>query len=319
MLEILIDKVVPGVARLVLYITAGILLGWVLEVLGITRRLAVVARPVMRVARLPPLCATAFMTAFVSPKAAAGMLSAAFANQEIDRKALILGATANSVPSALMHLKVAAPLLITVLGLAGLGYVGFIVGSSLLLLVITMVLGQLHRSETHTEHGDSPSAAATIKQPRITDWRVAWQRWRQLLPKVLLIAVPLYSLVAYLNATGAFKKMGALLPPGLESILPPSAMAILVAGMSGASRAAPVAREFLDSGELTSTAVFFTLLTGYVLSLPIRVMRRNLPSALSLYPGRNGLYIILLSQGVRWLLAATLVLGWITTQWKAAA
>ena len=308
--EVFID-VLRGVWRLVFYMTLGIALGWLLEASGAVRRLGIMASPIIRLAKLPPICVSAFVTAFASAKAAGGMLSGAHSSGELDRRSLILGAVANSFPSALMHLRVSGPVMIATLGLAGGLYVAFTVMNAAIVLCVVLLLGNL------TGRGDASSkqnVESVVAPPTLTPkaaLRVAWNRWRKLLPKMLMVAVPLYIVVAVLNRSGCFKALASRMPAGLDAILSPSAMAVVAMQMTSTTRAVPVAREFLDSGALLPTSLFFALVTGYALSLPLRVIRRNLPSTLSLYPGRSGVWIILLSQGIRMAVAVSFIVGWI--------
>lgn len=310
MLEIILERVLPGVVRLIVYISLGIALGWVLEALGIVRRLGRWVKPVIHWAGLPPVCATAFVTALASQKAAGGMLSAAYSNREISRRSLILGGAAISFPSAMMKLRFAAPLLITTLGLAGLAYTGFVIVGSALVLTVVMIGGHVWRDAEPAVYGGAERAEEAETAWDRPGWRVAWERWRQLLPRVLLVAVPVYTLVAVLGEMGLFGKLADTFPPQLERFLPPEAMAVIVMQMGSTTRAVPVAQEFLNSGALSPAALFFALVTGYVISLPFRVMRRSLPSVLSLYPGRNGVWILVTSQAPRFLLGVILMLGW---------
>ncbi len=312
MIEVLLYKVLPGVGWLVFYISIGILLGWLLELAGITQFLARLVGPVIHRANLPPVCTSSFATAFVSPKAAGGMLSAAYANGELSRRSLILGAVANSFASALMHLRVAGPLLISTLGIAGLAYVSFTVMNSLIVLLTVLIIGSLKKEQFSAEAPDATDVVVgEYKSLPAAGWRVVFKRWRSLLPRVLAVAIPVYVLVAWLKHIDAFERLGEKMPAVVASILPPSAMSVVVMQMTSTTKAVPVAREFLNSGELTALALFFALVTGYVLSLPVRVLRRNLPSALSLYPGRNGLWITLLSQGIRFVVALGFVVFWV--------
>lgn len=316
MLEIILERVLPGVIRLIVYISLGIALGWVLEALGVVRRLGHWVKPVILWAGLPPVCATAFVTALASQKAAGGMLSAAYSNQEISRRSLILGGAAISFPSAMMKLRFAAPLLITTLGLAGLAYTGFVIVGSALVLTVVMIGGHVWREAEPADSGSAEQAEAKAEEQGLNrpGWRVAWERWRHLLPRVLLVAVPVYTLVAVLGETGFFGKLADTFPPQLERFLPPEAMAVIVMQMGSTTRAVPVAQEFLNSGALSPAALFFALVTGYVISLPVRVMRRSLPSVLSLYPGRNGVWILVTSQSPRFLLGVILMVGWFIVQ-----
>ncbi len=317
MVDLIIKDILPGVLELVLLISFGILLGWILEAAGAVRFLGRLAAPVIRFAKLPSVCASSFVISIASQKAAGAMLSSAYSNKEISRRSLILGAAANSFPGALIKLRVAAPLLIATLGVAGIAYVAFTVAGSALVLAVVMAGGRIWRRSEHDlviEQGASGENPAAKEK---TSWRIAWQRWRQLLPKVLAVAVPVYTIVAILNEKGVFSKLATKFPPQLEGFLPPEAMAVMVMQMASTTRAVPVAKKFIDSGALTPAALFFALVAGYVVSLPLRVVRRNLPSALSLYPGRNGVWIIVISQVPRFLLGLALLTVWFLIQMRS--
>jgi hypothetical protein len=246
------------------------------------------------------------------------MLSAAHANGEISRRSLVLGAAANSFLGGLTHLRVAGPLLIVTLGAAGTAYVAFTIASSVATLAFVLLLARRWPDPVPAgrpvPEAATTAAAATPAPPTPAGWRTAWERWRRLLPKALLVAIPVYTLVAVLDETGVFAALSKKLPPQLAAVLPAEAMAVIVTQMANTSRAVPVAKGFLDSGALSTATVFFALVAGYVISLPMRVVRRNLPGALALYPGRNGMWVILLSQAPRFLLGLALVIVWLLLQ-----
>ena len=317
----LIYSVLPKVYTLALYVSIGILVGWLLEITGMVQRIGRIAAPLMRRTQLPTICITSFATAFASPKAANGMLSAAEAHGEISRRSAIIGGMANSFPSGLMHLRMAGPILITTLGAAGLAYVSFAIFNSTVVLVVAIVLARFWHDtqpdpppQENANPDDKRAAEEKTKKPKLTGSALLWSRWRQLVPRVIMIAIPVYTLLAWLKQAGAFKAISRQMPPALEAALPPASLAVIVMQMSSTMRAAPLAREFLDSGELTAATVFFALVTGYLLSLPVRVLRRNLPGAISLYRGRIGIWITLLSQGTRFVVALLLVIGWFLFQ-----
>ena len=308
--EAFAEHVIPGVLRLTLFMSLGILLGYVMEVFGIIRRLARLARPVISWANLPPVCAASFVTALASQKAAGAMLSAAYTNSEITRGTLVLGAVANTFPSALMHLRVAAPVLVATLGFAGGAYVVFTVANAAVVLGIVLVAGHFRHAAASGPLKSSAEPVPREKSLPQYGWQGAWQRWKRLLPRVLLLAVPVYTLAAVLTETGVFKAAARGLPRQLAEVLPPEAITVIVVQMGSTVQAAPVAKSFLDAGTLGPLTLFFVLVTGYVVSLPGRVLRRSLPATLSVFPGRNGFYVIALSQGARWLVALTVVLLW---------
>lgn len=308
MVELVLEKVLSGVAKLALWISFGVLLGVALEVIGLVRRLGAISRPLVRLLRLPPIAASAFVTSFVSPKSGNAMLSGAFANEEISRRSLVLSAAANSFPSTLMHLKVSGPLLIAMLGAIGMAYVAFVTAGGCAVLATVILISRLWRGDAETAEREVTSS--TPGPGLAGAWKRAWSRWRKLLPKVLLVSLPLYAAIAWLNDAGLFRRWSRMLPGGLEDLLPPESMVILASHMAGATRAATVAREFLESEALSPLAVLLTLMTGYALTLPVRVLRRTLPSTLSLFPGGNGFLIIAVTQIPRMIFAVCLITVW---------
>ena len=87
--------------RLLLGLALGLLIANTLEALRWTRHLARLARPLARVAHLPPVAGAAFALAFVSPASANGLLSERHEAGEISRRELMLANIFNSLPAFL--------------------------------------------------------------------------------------------------------------------------------------------------------------------------------------------------------------------------
>lgn len=305
--DLLWTKVLPQVWDLTLTLSLGVFIGVLLEVSGCLKKLAKYAGPLLSLGRFSPESGAAFVASFGSTKAAHAMLASAYRGGKIQRRELVLSAVANSLPSTLLHLKFFAPLMISVLGAVGAAYVGFVIGAAVLVFLVAVVLSRLLVSPTiNTVDAEDLKAVSVRPTPKIAA-RMMWDRWWKMTLRVLLVAIPVYAAVDWIQAEGGFKWIASILPSWVDAIFPVQSMSIIVAQLSGTTAAVSTTKSLLESGALSGTQVFFTLLAGYCLALPVKVLRRSLPSAVSIFPDTTGFWIIGVSQGVRLLLAVSMV------------
>lgn len=302
MLEFILH-LIPSVVRLMVFISLGVFVGCLLEHSGLSRKLAVLSRPFERWSRLPRVCASAFALAFISPRAANGMLAGACLDERITRREMISAAIANTFPNTFLHLRTMAFAIIPLLGTAGLAYVLFqlISGLCCTLFVITVLRYTLPR-KPHT-NATQTTLPETTKLSGKEVLHKACKRTQKILKRILVLTVPLYLIIGLLDHYGLFTKLATQMPATLANILSPASMTVIAAHMSSMLNAASVASKLLESGTLTHLDVFIALLFGYTLSVPIRVIRHSIPSALGVFPGRDGLRIVFIAQGLRLLLA----------------
>ncbi|CAA6679495.1 MULTISPECIES: hypothetical protein [unclassified Lentimonas] len=308
-LDLFLNKVLPYVFTLSLYISLGVLIGVLLEITGAIKGLAKIARPILALGNFPAVCAAAFVTAFSSAKTAHSMLASAYRGQQINRRELILGAVANSLPVTLMHLKFFAPMMISVLGGVGAAYVGFIVGGAVLVFLAAVLLSRILVQPRNEEAVDVAETKSEKIHKRFL--KMLWQRWSHMTLRVLAVAIPVYTAVAWIKAEGGFKWLAGHLPASFEAVFPVESMTIIIAQLSGTTAAVSSAKSLLENGGITEVQLFFTLVAGYSLALPIKVLRRNLPSALSIFPESTGFWIIGATQGLRLALALSFVTTYI--------
>ncbi len=298
MIDILLERILPGVLRLLGSVVLGVLIGSLLEHLGLMRWGAFLARPFVRLGRMPEVWGSTFLVAFASPRAANAMLSDAAAAGTISRRCLVAGAVANTLPAVLVHIRVLAFVLIPLLGPAGIAYVGFQLAAGLACTLAALAASRLRGA---CGHGGGPLLTGA-RMERGT-WREALRRalhrLRRMVLRVLLITVPLFALVVSLDALGVFRRLTGLLPEALRSVLSPPVLLTVAAHLSSVMTAAGVGSGFLQSGEMTGYTLFLTLVGGYVLSAPVRALRHSIPSALGIFPGRTGLRIVSVSVGIR--------------------
>ncbi len=309
--ELFLSKVVPAVFELGLYLSLGVLIGVLLEVTGCMRGLSRIARPILAMGHFPAECAAAFVAAFGSAKTAHSMLASAYRGAEINRRELVLGAVANSLPTTLMHLKFFAPLMISALGTVGLAYVSFVVALAVAVFLVAVIASRFVVEAQDFEFVNIEPKAGR-KQKETSFGKMLWSRWWRMSVRVLSVAIPVYTTITWIEVSGGFEWMASALPNSVASIFPVESMGIIVAQLSRTSAAVSATKGLLEAGTLTASQAFFTLLAGYCLALPIKVIRRNLPSALSIFPEATGFWIIGITQGVRLLITVSLVGGYIT-------
>jgi len=128
-------------------------------------------------------------------------------------------------------------------------------------------------------------------------------RNKEILFRVLIITVPLYIFIYFLNYNGFFRYISNNLPNGLGRFMLPESVVIVGLHFSGILSAASAASLTIKEGILTENQVLVTLLCGYVITLPVRAVRHVLPLYLGIFPGKTGLYIIAISQSIRIVIA----------------
>lgn len=308
--ELFFNKVVPSVFELGLYLSLGVLIGVLLEVTGCIKGLSRIARPILALGNFPAECAAAFVAAFGSTKTAHSMLAAAHRGGVINRRELVLGAAANTLPTTLMHLKFFAPLMVSALGTVGLAYVIFVIALAVAVFLVAVIASRFLVAAQDVDVASLEPVAGRAKA-KLGFWNMLWARWWRMSLRVLSVAIPVYTAITWIEASGGFQWLAAVLPGSVESIFPVESMGIIVAQLSRTSAAVSATKGLLDAGTLSGTQAFFTLLAGYCLALPIKVIRRNLPSALSIFPDTTGFWIIGITQGVRMLIAVSMVGGYI--------
>lgn len=301
------DRIIPGIIRLVAFVGAGVFAGSLLASLGWLRGLSFLARPFQRMGGLPPQCSTAFAAAFVSPRMANGILAGAFDEKNISRPQMITGALANIFPNTLTHIRIMAFAIVPLTGYAGVAYVFFQLVMGLACSMTALLIGRFWAASSGTElwYDKWEENRMDFRQAA----RNAFKQMKKLLKRVCIITVPLYILVAYLDKMGVFSEMANGLPAALTDVLPPASIAVLVGHMTNIVTAASNASALLDTGTLDGAQVFLTFVVGYGLALPIRALRHNIPSAVGVFPGKDGLTIVMLGTALRFLFTLFTITG----------
>jgi len=291
---------------LLLAISASLLLACFIESMNWTSRLAVLAAPVVRFARLSESSGAAFALSFFSSLAANAMLAEAYEKQKISSRELLLANVFNSLPAYFIHLPTTFFLAFSLIGSAAFLYVSLTAGAAFLRTAAVSLISR----QLLPEQPAPVSSGQRQEEP--TGWRVAWQRaaarFRKRIRNIILCTAPIYLLFHALAAAGFFRLLEEFiaaqaafpswLSPKAASIIVLQIMAEFTAGLAAASA-------LLQDGSMDARQVILALLIGNILSSPVRAMRRQFPAYAGLFRPRPALLLILSSQGGR---AASLML-----------
>lgn len=91
-------------ARLLTFISIGLIVAGFIEALNWTKKMSVVAAPMIRFGHLSDLTGAAFSMAFFSGVTANTMLSEAYDQGRLSKKELLLANMFNSLPAYFLHL-----------------------------------------------------------------------------------------------------------------------------------------------------------------------------------------------------------------------
>jgi hypothetical protein len=306
-------RVLWNIGRLFLYVGLGSFIGAVFEYRNWLRYASFMMRPLMKWARISEVSASAFLTAFVSHTAANSMLASARDDGEISRKEMLAGGVANAFPTKVSHfLRILFPLA-GAIGWPGVAYFAIQVFTG---FVRTVIVWMFIRSDKHLapEAGGAARAGILVEEP--LPWSETFAKstrrtWRIII-RVFMISVPMYVIVAILSALGFFDAWKNAMPAAMSKILPPGMLTVVAARLGGVLSAAAAALELRDSNALSNIQILAAFLIGNMFTNPIRAARRNLPAALGIFPGKDGLIIVMFVQAFRFVAAllAVAVLLW---------
>lgn len=299
----------PQIGSLIGLVALAAFIGGIAEIFRFHFALGKLFGGLARWAHLPEIISLSIPTALYSNAAANGMLVSSHAEGKITHSNLIAGGMMNSYLSFVSHsLRVAYPV-IGAVGLPAICYFGWQMGFGF--LFITGVLF-LHRRKSPAA---VPEAAASGEAPAAgrpsPEWRQSLRqtclRVLALVFRMLCLTVPLMIGVEWLMKNGLFSWWEEHVPDWVNRIFPAELMSIVAAQMGGLVQAAGVAANLRSHGMVTSSQILLAMLVASAIGNPIRALRRNLPSAMGIFPARDALTIVLVMQLSRMIGAILLI------------
>ena len=290
-------------ARLMLFITLGLVVGQAIEAAHWTRRLAVVAAPLFRYSRLGMRCSAAFTTAFFSGVAANAMLLNFFKEGKITRQQLFLSNLMNQVPAFFLHLPTTFFIVIPLTGWAGGLYFLLTFVALLIRTVLVAVYGRLFCRPENGEPSDRPAASGQDVQGKPTQRLkdAVMQRLPGRLMRIAVWVIPIYLFVFMINAMGGFDAARQWMARFVvTSILPVESLSVVILSFAAEFTSGfAAAGALLDAGVLTVKQTVIALLAGNIIAFPIRALRHQLPRYMGIFSPKMGLQLLLLGQALR--------------------
>ena len=294
------QKLIWPLIRLLLFISIGLIAANILESLNWTRRVAALARPLVRFGHLSEQAGAAFSVAIVSGVAANTMLSEAFDKGQITRKELVLANLFNALPTYFLHLPTVIVITAPLIKSAAFIYVGITFSAALLRTLFIVVVSRMVLPE--------PEEPVILAEPDAArrDWAAilnrTWKRVKGRMRKILILTVPIYSGIFVMNRLEFFSWLESVLAGYLSFIpwLSPQAMGIIALHLAAELTAGlAAAGALLQDGILNNQEVIIALLIGNILSSPLRAVRHQLPYYAGIFKPRLAMELIIYSQSFR--------------------
>ncbi|MFW6054356.1 MAG: nucleoside recognition protein [Thermodesulfobacteriota bacterium] len=300
--DLLLQRLVLPLLRLLLFIGLGLILGQVVEATGWTRRLAVLAGPLFRFGNLGQRCSAAFTTGFVSGTAANSMLLDFYKENKISKLQLFLTNFVNQLPAYFLHLPTTFFIVVPLTGRAGLIYFGLTLAATLLRVFAVLVFGHFSPGLQARTGRDRLQSRPEAKQ---WTWPEVLKRVKNRLParltSIARIVVPVYSLVYVANALGFFQAANAWVSDYLlHTFMPVESLSVVVLSFAAEFTSGfAAAGALLEAGALSLKQTVLALLIGNVVAFPIRALRHQLPRYIGIFSPKMGTQLLLLGQGLR--------------------
>ncbi len=279
-------------ARLFCMVGFAAFLGGLMETRHWHLLLAKVMGKLTRMARLPDIVGLAMPTALFSNAAANSILVNSHAEGQIRTSALIAGGMANSYLAYVSHsLRVMYPV-VAAIGLPGILYFTVQFSGGLLVILGVMCWNRWRVGEPH------PTSVANMPEfnrqpdPWSTALKKSTIRALTLLFRMICITVPLMVGVEWLLKNGTFDFWEQYVPAQVSRFFPPELISVVVAQMGGLIQSSAVSANLREVGLIDNAQILLVMLIGSAVGNPIRTLRRNLPSAMAIFPPKVACIIV---------------------------
>ncbi len=305
------SRLVWPLSRLMLAISAGLVAGEVIEALGWTRRIAVIAGPLFRFGRLGHRCSAAFTAAFISGVSSNAMLQDFFKDGKITRTQLYLANLANQFPAFFVHLPTTFFMVISITRWAGALYFFLTFLAALLRTACVLIYGHFRLPAENMAADAASSEAPPAARELGTIWRNLWKKFPARLIKMAVYVIPIYVLVFILNSMNLFEMTRDWLARYITTaFIPMESLSVIVISFAAEFASGfAAAGALMDAGVITTHQTVLALLIGNIIAAPIRTLRHQLPWYMGVFSPRTGMELLLMGQGFR--IASLILVGFL--------
>lgn len=284
--------------RLLGFICIGLIAGQVIENLGWTRQVAVLARPFFKFSNLENQCSAAFTTAFISGAAANAMLLDFYKEKKISTLQLFLSNYINQFPAFFLHLPTTVFIVIPLTGKAGGLYFLITFLAALFRTILFLIFGRFclkqKKSVLHHQRHTRPLKKKTIKDiVALIGKRLPWR-----IINIVIWVLPIYTIVFVLNINGFFDYLNHRLILGIAfNLMPIESLSVVMLSFAAEFASGfAAAGALMTAGILTTKQTVIALLLGNILAFPVRALRHQLPRYLGIFSPKMGLQLLLSGQ-----------------------
>lgn len=297
--DIIWSGLVKPLARLLISMSAGILIANTLEALAWERVMARLAAPLVRLAHMGQAAGASFVTSFFSVHSASNLLTSAYAEKRISKKELVLSNLFNSMPAYLVHLPSVAAVAIAFMGRWGVLYITLGFSAALLRTLGTALVGHLILpAPACTRDCLPPPKKKTAREIRDK----IFGSFRKRLLKVLKFTIPIYVIFFHIQYLGGFAAIQSFMTEHVSmlSFLKPEAMGVVALSLATETSASMSAGAvLLHSGAFSGADIVIAMLVGNILSSPVRAFRHQLPIYAGYFPAGVAMLLVVCNQCVR--------------------
>jgi hypothetical protein len=308
--------------RLMGFILIGLLAGHIIEGLGWTRQVAVLARPLFRYSRMGNHCSAAFTTAFISGAAANAMLLAFYEEKKISKLQLFLANYINQFPAFFLHLPTTMFIVLPLTGIAGAFYFLITFLATAFRTICFLVFGHFFLNTSNGFYpGDEKMGKTTPDKPKFqllpkqrqNDISSLLKSIKKLLPlritNIFIWVLPIYTLVYILQLNGFFDLLNKSLSTYVTiQLMPVESLSVVILSFAAEFTSGfAAAGALMNAGILSVKQTVIALLLGNVLAFPIRAIRHQLPRYLGIFSPKIGLQLLLSGQLFR--VVSILIIG----------
>ena len=288
--------------RLICALSLGLLIANFIEALNWTRKIAILARPLVKVGNMSDVTGASFSMAVFSGVSANTLLAEAYDQQRISRRELVLANLFNSLPTFFVHLPTMFLITFPLIKGAAIIYVGLTLCAALLRTFTIIFVSRFLLPNPVRESGKVLDDEVDTG----IDWRNAfdksWKRFKKRIRKILYITVPIYIVIFFMIRIGYFRELEQFVAGYLTFIpwLSPQAMGIITLQMAAElTGGVAAAGALLQEGVMSNREVILALLVGNVLSSPLRAVRHQFPYYAGIFKPKIAMELIVCSQAFR--------------------
>ncbi len=290
-----IFKLIISIFYLFLATGIGCFLGAILEYKNWLKFSSFLTKPLVKLGNLSEVSGTAFITAFVSGNAANSAIASAYKENQISRREMIVSAIINTFPrkvNSMMRVIYIIPLL----GKIGLFYILIQIGIGAIRTILVLFYNRIY-SDNKSNNFTSQDTLLEIK-PDTWGWilKKSYSRTLKLWGQIAKISIPIYILVKLLDLYKILELTQTYIPEFITNYCNADMITIIFARCANLISACKISSSFMIEHDLSSTQILIALLIGNIFTMPLRVLRRNIPATLGIFDKKDCLIIVIITQ-----------------------